>query len=115
MWGLLLAWQVFLGFGLVVLYFLNCCFWTLWIGLACILIGLGLMIWWAIACRRSFCQVVAELAPVVSAVIALIAYAAISPLSPCLNAVVGTIVGSVSAILVFILAGCFTTTGSPAA
>jgi PKD domain len=119
LWGLLLAWQILLGFGLVCLYLTTCCWW-LWIvggasiALAAILLGI-----WIYRCQPTFCQVIIELAPVLSNVLALIGVVAAIPiLRACLNTTIGAIVGTVSAVLVLILASCAaagtkTKTGAP--
>jgi hypothetical protein len=119
LWGVLLTWQILLGFGLVCLYLTMCCLW-LWIvgGLsifaAAILLGI-----WVYRCQPTFCQIIIELAPVLTNVIALIGVVATVPiLSACLNPAVGAVVSGVSAGLVLVLAACAaagttTRTGTP--
>ncbi|TMK03006.1 MAG: hypothetical protein E6G77_05290 [Alphaproteobacteria bacterium] len=54
-----------------------------------------MLIWWWVACKRT----------VVAAVIALIGYAHfVAP--QCINTIVGAVVGTISAVLVFALAEC---------
>jgi hypothetical protein len=112
-WALLLLWQISIGFGTTAFYFINCCTWTLWVGIGSLALGVGLMGWWWVACKRTWCEVAAELAPVISAVIALIAYAALIA-AACINTIVGVIVGTVSAVLVFAIAYCLGTGTQPA-
>ncbi len=68
-WALLLAWQVSIGVGFVLLYFTVCCpaFW--FIGLALIAAGIGLMITWKRHCNVSTCAVLKELSIALSSVI----------------------------------------------
>ena len=88
-------WQVSIGFGLTALYFINCCTWTLWVGIGSLVFGIAMLIWWWVACKRT----------VVAAVIALIGYAHfVAP--QCINTIVGAVVGTISAVLVFALAEC---------
>jgi hypothetical protein len=104
-WALLLLWQVSIGFGTTALYFTNCCTWTIWVGIASLAAGVVLLIWWWVACKRTACEVIVELAPVLSAVIALIGYAMLIA-SACINTAVGAVVGTISAALVIVLAVC---------
>jgi hypothetical protein len=107
LWGLLLAWQILLGFGLVCLYLTTCCWWLWIVGggavfLAAILLGI-----WVYRCAPTFCQVIIELAPVLANVIALIGVVAAIPiLMACLNLAIGTFVGITSAGAVLVLAAC---------
>lgn len=112
-WALLLTWQIAIGYGIATLYLMDCCTWTLVVGLISIGIGLILLVWWWVACKESACDVVVELTPVFSAVIALIAYLALfDPLKACLSPIIGAIVGTLSAIFVGLLASC-ASTGKP--
>ena len=113
MWFVLLSWQVSIGFGVVALYFVACCLWAYAIGFVSLAVGIGLLIFWWIKCKRTACQVVVELAPVISAVLVLIAYAILfSPLKMCLSVIVGAIVAVASALLVIALASC-ASSGAP--
>jgi PKD repeat protein len=106
-WVLLILWQVLLAFGIVCLYFTVCCPVLWWIGGGSILLALILLGWWVAMCKPTFCRVIAELSPVLANVIAGIAIVAAIPiLKACLNPAVGVAVGTVSAILVGILAAC---------
>ncbi len=104
-WLLLLLWQISIGFGTSALYLMNCCTWTIPVGIISLVVGIALLIWWWVACKRTICEVIVELAPVLSAVIALMGYVALVALI-CLNTIVGGVVGTISAVLVFALAGC---------
>ena len=104
-WALLLWWQISIGFGTTALYLIQCCTWTLVVGLISLTIGIAVLIWWWVACKRTACQAAVELAPVLAAVIALIGYVnLVAPL--CLNGIVGLVVGFISAGLTIALAIC---------
>ena len=114
LWGWLLAGQTCLTVALVCSYMTFCCL-TIFLGSAIIfgvfaIIFLGI---WIYRCAPTACQVLIELTPVVSDVIAMIATVAIVPLlRNCLNPWVGLAVGYLSAVLVFILASRCTGTSS---
>jgi hypothetical protein len=120
LWGLLLAGQVCLAVALVSSYMTYCCL-AIFLTSAIVFgaLAVGLFAWWIYRCMPSVCQVLIELTPVVSDVIAMIAVVAAVPfLRNCLNPFVGVVVGWASAILVMVLVGACTTTptktGGPA-
>jgi PKD domain len=119
LWGLLLAWQILLGFGLVCLYLTTCCWWLWIVGGAAIALAAILFGIWIYRCQPTFCQVIIELAPVLTNVLAVIGVvASVAILRACLNPAVGAVVSTISAVLVLILASCATAgtktkTGAP--
>jgi hypothetical protein len=86
-WGLLLAWQVAIGAGLVLLCFTNCCpvFWI--IGPALIALGIGLLFAWKKKCHKSNCAVMKELVIALSGVVLpLLGWLGVIPgLAACIN------------------------------
>lgn len=107
-WGLLLSWQVALGAGIGALYFASCCTPLLAIGIGLILAGLATMAIWRSKCKISYCQLIAELAIVLAAAIVPVLgwLDAIPIIQPCLSPVVSAAVGTISAIVVGLLANC---------
>lgn len=89
-WALLLAWQVAIGAGFLLLCFTTCCpsFWPIGIGL--VVVGAGLMLLWKQRCHKNRCQVLKELVLAMSGVlIPLLGWlGAIPILTPCINHVV---------------------------
>ena len=112
-WALLLAWQVALGAGIGALYFAKCCPWLWAVGGGLIAAGLaGLIAWW-IKCHRTLCQVLVELAIVLSVVILPVLgwIASIPFLTPCLTPAVDATVASVTAAVTAGLAACASRAG----
>ncbi len=97
--------QISIGFGTSALYLMNCCTWTIPVGIISLVVGIALLIWWWVAYKRTICGVVMELAPVLSAVIALMGYVALVALI-CLNTIVGGVVGTISAVLSSLWQSC---------
>lgn len=113
-WALLLAWQVLIGYGIVSLYFIVCRP-ILLIGPVAIGFGIAFMIWWWISCRMSGCTVAIEASPVLAGIIAAIGYVLLVPgLKNCISSWVGAVVGTISAILLFIIVKCASSGGGPA-
>jgi hypothetical protein len=106
--ALLVGWQIALGAGIGALYFANCCpaLWAIGIGLIAAAIA-GLEIWRR-RCRRTLCDVAAELAVVITVlVVPILGWLANLPiLSTCLNPAVAAAVGIISGILTLILINC---------
>jgi hypothetical protein len=100
-WALLLAWQVSIGVGFVLLYFTACCpiFW--WIGLSLIAAGAALMIVWKRRCRETTCAVLKELSIALSSVILpLLGWlSVIQALAACINHVVAGVLSTVAAVI----------------
>ena len=99
LWALLLAWQVSIGMGFVLLYFTVCCptFWA--IGLALLAAGVALMFVWKRRCRKSTCAVLKELSIALSSVILpLLGWLGVIPaLAACINHVVAGILSTLAA------------------
>jgi hypothetical protein len=69
-WGLLMAGQIFFGFGWGALYFpFSCCVWLGVLGFLALLISAGLLYLWINECRPSVCAIVREVGWVVLVVI----------------------------------------------
>jgi hypothetical protein len=98
-WALLLAWQVSIGVGFVLLYFTVCCptFWL--IGLGLLAAGLGLMVVWKRRCRKGTCAVLKELSIALSSVILpLLGWLGVIPaLAACINHVVAGVLSTLAA------------------
>jgi hypothetical protein len=98
-WALLLAWQVSIGVGFVLLYFTTCCptFW--FVGLPLIGIGVALMFAWKRQCHMSNCAVLKELSIALSSVILpLLGWLGVIPgLAACVNHVVAGILSTLAA------------------
>jgi len=107
-WALLLAWQVALGSGFLLLCFTTCCpsFWP--IGLGLIALGVAGMFAWKARCKKNRCQVLKELVIALSGVlIPLLGWlAAIPVLAPCINHVVTGILSTIAAIITLAAANC---------
>jgi hypothetical protein len=107
-WGLLLAWQVSIGVGFVLLYFTTCCptFW--FIGLPLIGAGIALMFVWQRRCHMSNCAVLKELSIALSSVVLpLLGWlGAIPGLSACVNHVVAGILSTIAAAVVVAALHC---------
>ena len=121
LWGLLITWQILLGFGLACLLLSGpCCPWLLAVGAVAGGLGLALMALWIFLCRPTFCQLIIELAPVFSNVLAALALVSGWPvLNACVNGPARAAIATAEAVLVFLLAGCAaagtgTKTGPPA-
>lgn len=69
-WGLLMAGQIFFGFGWGAVYFFFCCAWLGWVGIVALAIGAGLLAAWINECRPTVCTVFRELAWVLTVVVA---------------------------------------------
>jgi len=98
-WALLLAWQVSVGVGFVLLYFTVCCpsFW--WIGLSLLVAGLALMLVWKRRCHKNTCEVLKELSIALSSVILpLLGWLGVIPaLAACINHLVAGILSTLAA------------------
>lgn len=106
--ALLIGWQIALGAGIGALYFAPCCP-ILWvIGAGLIAAAIAGLITWARRCKRTFCQVLVELAVVITVVvIPILAWIAGIPiLAACINHIVATSVALVSAAVALGLAKC---------
>lgn len=108
MWGLLIAWQIALGAGIGALYFAPCCPWLWAVGAGLIATGLAGLIVWARECRKASCQVLAEVAVVITVVIIpVINWLGLIPLlAACLNPWVEAAVATLSGVIVVALAKC---------
>jgi hypothetical protein len=114
--ALLIAWQIALGAGIGALYFAPCCP-TLWIiGAALIAAAVAGLIVWIRRCKKTRCQVLAELGVVITVVIVPIIgwIAGISFLQPCLNPIVAATVSTLSAIVALGLSLCASKAPEPA-
>jgi PKD domain-containing protein len=98
-WALLLAWQVSIGVGFVLLYFTTCCPQLLFVGLPLIASGIALMFAWKRRCNMSTCAVLKELSIALSSVILpLLGWlGAIPGLAACINHVVAGILSTLAA------------------
>lgn len=107
-YGLLLSAQIALGAGIGALYFAPCCPWLWAVGAGLILAGIAGIILWAKECRKTFCQVMAELAVVITVVIIpVLDWLGLVPvLSACLNPAVEAAVSTLSAAIALALAKC---------
>ena len=108
LWGLLLAWQVSIGAGLLLLCFTTCCpiFWP--IGLGLVAAGIALMLIWKRRCRKNQCQVLKELVIAISGVlIPLLGSLGLIPvLAPCLNPLVTAAVSVLAGVITIMAASC---------
>ncbi len=107
-WGLLLASQIALGAGLGALYFATCCPWLWPVGAGLIIAGIAGMLTWREQCKKTWCQLFAELAVVITVVvIPVLSWLGLIPaLSACLNPWVVGVVSGLSAALALALATC---------
>lgn len=107
-WGLLLAWQVSLGVGFVLLYFTLCCpvFWP--IGLALVAGGIALMLVWKQRCHKNKCAVLKELVVALSGVLLpLLGWlGVIPPLAACINPWVAGVLSTLAAAAALAAASC---------
>jgi hypothetical protein len=98
-WPMLLAWQVSLGVGLILLCFTVCCptFWLIGGGL--VVAGVALMLAWKRRCKKSNCAVLKELVIAVSGVILPLLgwFLAIPALAACINTLITGILSTVAA------------------
>jgi PKD domain len=108
-WALLLAWQVSVGAGAVLLYFSKCCAVAFWlIGLGLVAAGVTLMFVWKSHCNESDCAVVAELSiALVSVILPVLGWVgAIPVLHACVNTLVAAILSLLASVVVVKLARC---------
>lgn len=113
--GLLIAWQIALGAGIGALYFAPCCP-VLWvIGGALIAAAVAGMVLWIRRCRKTRCQVLAELAIVITVVVVPILgwIAGVPFLGACLDPIVAASVSTLSALIAIGLAHCATRADPP--
>ncbi len=110
MWGLLLASQIALGAGLGALYFAPCCPWLWAVGAGLIIAGIAGMLTWRVKCKKTWCQLFAELAVVITVVIIpVIGWLGLIPaLAACLNPWVVAAISTLSAAIALALAKCAT-------
>lgn len=117
-WALLLAWQVSVGVGFVLLYFTTCCHQFWFIGLPLIAAGIALMFVWKRHCNMSTCEVLKELSIALSSVILpLLGWLGVIPaLAACINHVVAGILSTLAAAVALAALHCAsssqTTSGS---
>lgn len=106
--ALLIGWQIALGAGIGALYFAPCCP-TLWIiGAVLIAAAIAGLFLWIRRCKEAFCQVLAELAVVITVVVIPVLgwIAGIPFLSACLNPIIAAAVSTLSAAIALGLAHC---------
>ena len=107
-WGLLLAWQVAIGAGLILLCFTTCCpsFWI--IGPLLVLIGIGLLFAWKERCHKSNCAVMKELLIALSGVVLpVLGWLGVIPvLAACINPLAVGALTSLAAIVAISAATC---------
>jgi PKD repeat protein len=107
-WALLLAWQVALGVGFILLCFTVCCptFWV--IGLALVGVGVALMFTWKKRCNKSNCAVLKELVIALSGVVLpLLGWlGAIPALAACINTVVTGALSTLAAAIAVAATNC---------
>ena len=107
-WALLLAWQVALGVGFVLLCFTVCCpvFWVIGGGL--VLAGIALMFTWKERCNKSNCAVLKELVIALSGVILpLLGWlGAIPALAACINPIVTGALSTLAAAIAVAATNC---------
>lgn len=107
-WALLLAWQVMLGVGFVLLYFTLCCptFWP--IGLGLVAGGIALMLVWKKRCKKSNCAVLKELVVALSGVVLpLLGWLGVIPaLAACINPIVAGALSTLAAAVTLAAASC---------
>ncbi len=107
-WGLLLAWQVSLGVGMILLCFTVCCptFWVIGGGLTAL--GLTLMLVWKKRCKKSNCAVLKELVIAISGVILpLLGWLlAIPALAACINTIITGTLSTLAAAISIAAANC---------
>lgn len=107
-WALLLAWQVALGVGLILLCFTVCCptFWV--VGLALIGVGVALMFTWKERCNKSNCAVLKELVIAISGVVLpLLGWLGVVPaLAACINTVVTAALSTLAAAIAIAATNC---------
>lgn len=104
----LFAWQIALGAGIGAMYFINCCPWLLTLGMILITLGFLLLVRWAISCNKSLCQIMGELAIVITVIIIPVLdwLGVIPELMLCINPVVRATVATMSAVIAVVLALC---------
>lgn len=107
-WALLLAWQVSLGVGFILLYFTLCCpiFWP--IGLGLVAGGIGLMLVWKKRCHKSNCAVLKELVVALAGVVLpLLGWLGVIPaLAACINPLVAGVLSTLAAAVTVAAASC---------
>lgn len=107
-WGLLLAWQVSLGVGFILLYFTVCCpvFW--WIGFGLVAAGIALMLLWKKRCKKSTCAVLKELVvALVGVVLPILGWVgAIPVLTACINSYVAGVLSTLASLATLAAASC---------
>jgi PKD repeat protein len=107
-WALLLAWQVSLGVGFILLYFTLCCpaFWP--IGLGLLAVGISLMLLWKKRCKKSNCAVLKELVIALSGVVLpLLGWLGVIPaLAACINPIVAGVLSTLAAAATLAAASC---------
>lgn len=112
LWPLLFAWQIALGIGLASMYFIKCCPALLFVGLGGILGGVGLLAEWAKRCKKTQCQVLAELGVAVGIIVPTLLWLGnLAAFSACVSPVIGAIVGSITSIVGIGVAACLTDDG----
>lgn len=107
-WALLLAWQVALGVGFILLCFTVCCpiFWV--IGLGLVVVGVTLMLTWKERCNKSNCAVLKELVIALSGVVLpLLGWLGVIPaLAACINTVVTGALSTLAAAIAVAATNC---------
>jgi len=107
-WGLLFAWQITLGAGLVTLLLTKCCTHLQPVGWAAVLAGVAGAVVWARKCKVSVCTVLRKFAPVIASVLSLVfgALGGIPVLTACVDSAFQIVMGILSAGEILALAGC---------
>jgi hypothetical protein len=107
-WGALLAWQVALGVGFILLCFTVCCptFWLLGVGL--VGVGVGLMFTWKNRCNMSNCALLKELVIAISGVVLpLLGWLEVIPvLAACVNPLVTGALSTLAAAIAVAATNC---------
>ena len=107
-WALLLAWQVALGVGFILLCFTVCCpiFWA--IGLGLVAVGVTLMFIWKERCNKSNCAVLKELVIALSGVVLpLLGWLGVIPaLAACINPIVTGALSTLAAVIAVAATNC---------
>lgn len=107
-WFLLFSWQAMLIAGLILILFMDCCPTGALVGAGMLAAAGALMATWAVQCKIGTCALMAEASvAVATAVIPLMNFVGNIPLlNACINPIAGTIVATLSGLLVAAVAAC---------